>query len=279
MSVKKERIIHLRGSANMVWQASQAALRNLRIKIVRTDRQLRQIYARNGFRWLLFGERIAIHVVPTSPDDCNVHLTSEPRVHLARVDGGKHEGNIRKIESELTSVLKSGHVLPIQEDVELFGQDEAFSAVTLAWAVIGGLVGALIGGALWTGVLMITDTERGVVAMIVGALAGYGVSLASGRKRGVSFQVAAVLTAIVGIGIGKYLSVYFILREVLTEQGSEALATLPNLGSGAMFDVFIGYLQRSLDSLDMLFIAAAIFAAWRIPSVRAAKQPPRRTAH
>jgi len=50
-------------------------------------------------------------------------------------------------------------------------------------------------------------------AIGVGALAGFGVLVASGGKRGLPFQAIAVVVAVIGIGIEKDLSVYFLFRE------------------------------------------------------------------
>jgi len=154
---------------------------------------------------------------------------------------------------------------PIQEDTGSAG-------TTFLLAVIGGLVGALVGGGVWALVGILTEREVGYVALLVGALAGGGVVVLA-RKRGVPFQVIAVACALIGLIIGKYLLYYhFNRKEFVDTLGSDAwAATGWSLTSSDMIQFFLDDLGSILQAIDLLFIALAVLAAWGIPGARTAQ--------
>ncbi len=88
----------------------------------------------------------------------------------------------------------------------------------LALALVGGLVGAIVGGIVWGYLLKTTKTELGIVAIGVGVLAGFGVTLLARGKRGRAFQVIAALAALVGILWGKYFGFVIVGRDVLESE-------------------------------------------------------------
>jgi len=74
--------------------------------------------------------------------------------------------------------------------------------------------------------------------------------------------VIAVVSALVGILLGKYLSYAFILQE-------EAKAAGESIGlvSGDMFSFFRDDLDVVFSLFDLLWVGLAVFTAWRIPQV------------
>ena len=76
----------------------------------------------------------------------------------------------------------------------------------LPFAPLGGLIGALLGGALWAKYIQWTGLTAGWVALAIGILTGIGVLLV-GRSRQMSISLVAALFAVAGILIGKYLDV------------------------------------------------------------------------
>lgn len=76
----------------------------------------------------------------------------------------------------------------------------------LALAPTGGLIGAILGGALWAKYIQWTGLTAGWVAFAIGIFTGLGVLLA-GRSRKIRVSLVAVLFAIIGILFGKYLDV------------------------------------------------------------------------
>ncbi len=75
-----------------------------------------------------------------------------------------------------------------------------------------GLVAAVVGGVVWGLIVKWTDYEVGFVAWGIGFLVGLAVVTAA-RTRGLVLQVVAVLCALLGILIGKYLSFVWALQE------------------------------------------------------------------
>jgi len=73
-------------------------------------------------------------------------------------------------------------------------------------APTGALLGAIIGGILWAKYINWTGMTAGWVALVIGLLSGLGAVLTS-RSRRVAIASVAVVFAIIGILLGKYLDV------------------------------------------------------------------------
>lgn len=157
----------------------------------------------------------------------------------------------------------------MQDDI--MRQDVDSASLAIVPALIGGLLGALVGGGLWAVIAVITKYEIGWIAIGVGFLAGGGVVLL-GRQRGIPFQVIAVAMAVVGLGIGKYLIFFFLGRQEIIDQfGVEAWDAVGfTLTSPEIIQGFFETLGESLQAIDLLFLGLAILTAWGIPSARAA---------
>ena len=159
-----------------------------------------------------------------------------------------------------------------ESPIAMPGQEAA--GISYVMAIIGGIVGAVVGGLIWAGIAIVADLEIGYVAIGVGALAGWGAVMGANGQRGVPFQAIAVVTALFGLFLGKYLSAVFFYREVLIEQYGEAIVNEVGIGPlfTDVFSFFTEYLSASFEPIDILFIVVAIAAAWSIPSVRAAQR-------
>jgi hypothetical protein len=81
----------------------------------------------------------------------------------------------------------------------------------IAW-LVGGLAGGLIGAAAWIVVVYFTDYELGVIAWGIGVLAGYGVRVVAGERKGAGPAVAAVVAALLSVGVGKVGSIAMAVR-------------------------------------------------------------------
>lgn len=145
-------------------------------------------------------------------------------------------------------------------------------------ALLGGVVGAVIGGAIWAAVAYFTEYEIGYIAILVGALTGILAVLFSGGRRGIPIQFIAVLTALLGIVVGKYAAVYLVgMKSIYAEAGREMSLTIlqdvspiqPQIIQGIFEDIV-----AALAPLDALFVVLAVFAAIRIAaSTRESRQP------
>jgi hypothetical protein len=126
-----------------------------------------------------------------------------------------------------------------------------------------GLVAALVGGVVWGLIVKTTDYELGFVAWGIGFVAGTAVVFANRSERGPRLQVIAVISALLGILLGKYLSYAFILQEE-----AKSFDASVGLFSGDMFSFFREDVQIVFGLFDLLWVGLAVVAAWRIPQIR-----------
>jgi hypothetical protein len=129
-------------------------------------------------------------------------------------------------------------------------------------AIAAGLVAALVGGIVWGLIVKISNYEVGFIAWAIGFIAGTAVVAASRGAKGRRLQVIAVVAALLGILLGKYLSFAFAVQEDAKSVGGSI-----GLVSGDMFSLFRENLDVVFGLFDLLWVAFAVFTAWRIPQV------------
>ncbi len=133
---------------------------------------------------------------------------------------------------------------------------------TLLPAIAAGLAAALAGGIAWGLIVKISDYEVGVVAWGIGFIAGTAVVLAARGAKGPRLQMIAVVSALLGILLGKYLSYAFVVQEEADSVGQSI-----GLLSGDMFSFFREDIDAVFSLFDLLWVGLAVFTAWRIPQV------------
>jgi hypothetical protein len=74
--------------------------------------------------------------------------------------------------------------------------------------------------------------------------------------------VIAVVSALLGILLGKYLSYAFVVQEDADAAGIDI-----GLFSGDMFSFFREDLDAVFGLFDLLWVGLAVFTAWRMPQV------------
>ena len=181
----------------------------------------------------------------------------------------------------------------MQEDSGVISESGAPSAARLLPALIGALVGALLGSAIWAVVGIVTDSELGLVAIVVGFLAGGGALVGkyllyyhfntlvgSGMKRGISFQVVGVAMAVIGILVGKYLLYYHFATQALIAQVGQDVFNQSGITllSGEVIQAFFTDLGSLIEGIDLLFFGLAILIAFGVPAPRRAKTAPATTS-
>ena len=162
----------------------------------------------------------------------------------------------------------------MQEDSGVISESGAPSAARLLPALIGALVGALLGSAIWAVVGIVTNSELGLVAIVVGFLAGGGALVGSGMKRGISFQVVGVAMAVIGILVGKYLLYYHFATQALIAQVGQDVFNQSGITllSGEVIQAFFTDLGSLIEGIDLLFFGLAILIAFGVPAPRRAKK-------
>ncbi len=120
---------------------------------------------------------------------------------------------------------------------------ETLTGGAVVGAVVVGGVAAVIAAVLWIAILVFANLESGLAAWGVGLLVGFAVSLGSGKRRGRTLQIIAVIWSVLGIGMAKGVIAFLVYF------GSE-----PGEFSWGM--IFGG--------MDVLFLGFAVYTAWRM---------------
>jgi hypothetical protein len=150
------------------------------------------------------------------------------------------------VDEQRYEVTPTGAASPIREEPR-----------PLWLALLAGLVAAVVGGVVWGFVVKLSDYEVGIVAWGIGLLVGVAVA-AVARARGPVLQAIAVVCALAGILLGKYLSYALIAQEDLETVGVDI-----GLFSSDMWSFFREDLDFVFGWFDLLWIGLAVYTAWR----------------
>ncbi|PYE42717.1 hypothetical protein DFQ00_13432 [Paenibacillus barcinonensis] len=138
---------------------------------------------------------------------------------------------------------------------------EKKQGITIGMPMIGGLIAAILGGVVWAAVAAMTEYEVGLIAILVGVLCGYAVVLFSNKQIATVHKIIAVAFSLVGILLGKYLTVVYFTAELYTDMGVMSLMFKGEMIS-AFAETFAEYFS---EPIDLLFVVLAIVSAWQIP--------------
>ena len=148
-------------------------------------------------------------------------------------------------------------------DRPLASEDRSAAGVYVP-AILAGLVAAVAGGVVWGLIVKWTDYEVGFVAWGIGFLTGLAVLAATRGLRGVPFQAIAIVCALLGILIGKYLAFVWVLQEAGGPYRDSAGNLLRiSVFSSDTFDLFRHNLDVAFDWIDLLWVGLAVYTAWR----------------
>jgi hypothetical protein len=139
-------------------------------------------------------------------------------------------------------------------------------------AAVAGLAAAVAGGVAWGLIVRWTDYEIGFAAWAIGFLVGIAVLFGARGARGMHLQVLAVVLALVGILIGKYLAFVWVVRDAASSANVQVDAPI---FSGNTWSAFMDSKSDVWSFFDVLWIGLAVVSAFRIPGVHA---PERDTA-
>ena len=201
-----------------------------------------------------------------SQEDLNGTITKQ-------FESGKSQGAVVRglVQSGMTESEANQAVERVASQMKQTAGEEEFSSGALVPAILGGLLAALIGGAIWGGIAIWTGSEIGYVALGVGFLCGTGVVLITGGKKGAPLQAIAVVASLLGIAIGKYVNFFSVVKEITAEErGAEAAATM-SLFSVEMVQFFGDSIPAMASGYDALWVVLAVYMAWSIPKASGLK--------
>ena len=144
-------------------------------------------------------------------------------------------------------------------DRQLTGRRVELAPATLALAAAAGLVAAIAGGIAWGLIVKWSEYEIGIVAWGIGFVTGMAVLLAAGGRKGLPLQAIAIVAALIGILVGKYLSFALIVQDAASAEGVEL-----SLFGADMRQLFRDDLGNVFALWDLLWIGLAVVTAWRI---------------
>jgi hypothetical protein len=127
----------------------------------------------------------------------------------------------------------------------------------------GALVAAIIGGLLWAVIAITTEYEIGLIAWAIGGLAGYAVAIFSGRQAGRTHQIIAVIAALLGILIGKYVAFSYYLTE-----------TFDGIVDAEIMAIFQQNIGEFFGGMDIIFVLLAVVTAWQLPEKLSSQPQP-----
>ncbi|MBU48459.1 MAG: hypothetical protein CL920_07180 [Deltaproteobacteria bacterium] len=125
-----------------------------------------------------------------------------------------------------------------------------------AGAVIGGLVAALFGAGIWAGITYATNTKFGLVALLIGVMAGYGVRI-FGKGIDTHYRYIGAFLALVGCVAGTILTVALLLNKA---KGVPVADLLFN-------PRFIVAVMKNTQPFDYLFYAIGIYEGYQFSLV------------
>ncbi|MFA6046490.1 MAG: hypothetical protein WC718_16010 [Phycisphaerales bacterium] len=77
--------------------------------------------------------------------------------------------------------------------------------------LIGAIIGGVLGAAIWAAIGYFANFELGLIAVLVGAMAGIGMKLGAGPDTSPATGGVAVVVALCGILLGKFGVIHFIV--------------------------------------------------------------------
>jgi len=152
-------------------------------------------------------------------------------------------------------------------------KEQEFAPDAVIPAVIGGVLAAIIGGAVWGVVAIATRYELGYLAWGLGFLSGFAVVFFAKGRRGLPLQLIAALSSILGIVIGKYVTFHYYLKEAAEKKYGAEVASNLSVVSDRVLQFFVQNISTMLSGFDVLWVILAVLSAWRIPKGLGVKVP------
>ncbi|MEW6104109.1 MAG: hypothetical protein AB1630_09935 [bacterium] len=169
------------------------------------------------------------------------------------------------VEKGVDKTAASELVEKIQAQIVKAAEEEQFSMSSIIPALVGGILAAMVGGVIWGLIVIATGYEIGYVAWGIGLICGFAVVLFSKGKKGITLQIIAVLSSILGIAIGKYITFFHFLKEAIAKEQGAASASNVSIFSEKVIRFFIEGMGSMVSGFDVLWIILAVITAWRIP--------------
>ena len=140
----------------------------------------------------------------------------------------------------------------VKELVEQQNQD-----INYPMAVVGAVLGGIVGAAIWWGFTVITEYAFGLVAVVIAFTVAKGVLFLTGGKRSQGLQILAVIVSVISYFYANYLvNRTWIIKEY--PEMEESLGFLPDVA------MFFKISQLSFGVFTVIFLAIVVWKAWQL---------------
>ena len=148
------------------------------------------------------------------------------------------------------------------------GDGRVGESESLLPAVLGGLVAAVVAGGLWAVVGVAFHQEVHFLAWVVGVLCALAVVFFARGRRGLLYQLIAVICTAIGLLIGQYGLFLNRYQQALAEQYGPAVADKLSPFSSEAVSAFVGNLDRVVSGSGLIWMGLGIATAWGILKAR-----------
>jgi len=154
--------------------------------------------------------------------------------------------------------------LELRKSVASISEDVNYPMAILG-AVLGGVVGVLV----WWGFTVLTKIGVGLVAVVIGFLVGHGAARFAGGKRSVGLQAISVAVGVLSFLVAVYLVNMSFINAALVERGESWRVMFPPVS----LDMFYKVVAVNFGIMKVVFLAIVAYEAWIIPRPIRLPQP------
>lgn len=126
--------------------------------------------------------------------------------------------------------------------------------------IIGGVVAAIVGAAVWAAITFYTEKQYGIIAIGVGALVGFVVRYL-GKGRTIQFGIIGATLALVACILGDYLSTVAFYAQFDDAGFFETLAAIDQ-------QYFFEIAFEGFDAISAVFYALAVYEGYKFSIIK-----------
>jgi hypothetical protein len=139
-------------------------------------------------------------------------------------------------------------------------EEERYTGSALGPGIAGGLIAAVVGGFIWGLIVILSEYEIGIAAWGIGFIVGFGVVRFAGGAKGAPLQVVAVVSSVLGIVIGKYISYAYFFKQAVSDRFDVDISYFDS----EIFRAFRENLGDVFGGFDLIWAGLAVVTAWKL---------------
>lgn len=194
--------------------------------------------------------------VTREPTDDDVALVAE------QMRAGTDQATIAAMLEDrgLDRVQARSFVDTVYPQLARVAEEERFTGSALGPGIAGGLIAAVVGGFLWGLIVILSEYEIGIAAWGIGFIVGFGVVRFAGGAKGTPLQVVAVVSSVLGIVIGKYISYAYFFKQAVSDRFDVDISYFDS----EIFRAFRENLGDVFGGFDLIWAGLAVVTAWQL---------------